>query len=184
MLQKSVQVVAFIVAVIGAVPQYGDWIETWDRNLPWGQLNQAKQQHHLWEVNQGCFKDAKIVPVKTVTNDEVGVAVCPKTGDLLLNIQPAGARDQIVWWIPTKSVEKQSFLQLLHANAFAQENFQRPQLAALATTIVCQRTLPNQLLLRRVKFSANGRCFDQQINTYSGIVVSTVRARSCDSTCR
>jgi len=166
---------AFVAVFLSAVPTYQQWFKSFQFNVPFRNVSEAENQDELWQENKDCYKQATPLQVKTSTNDALSVTVCPATGDILLDVQRAGGHQQITRWIGLQNIETTAVASgILSTTAFAAE---APiEIAQVPTVVLCQRFLGPGLLLRRVKF-ANGQCVDQQINTYSGLVVSTVPAR-------
>ena len=169
--------IAFITAVGGAVPQYTKWIKEIQNGWSWGTANQAEEQNRLAERNLHCT--AAPVTVKTLTNEAIGVTVCPDFGDIKLYIQPAG-KDAIVRWISPDSFDPTSAIALAPSSAFAQTPA-APRPAQVPSAVLCQRRLSDTIILSRVRYP-NGQCFDQQINSFTGRVVSQTPAQ-CSANC-
>jgi len=177
---RFAKVSAFAVVFLSAVPTYQQWFKSLQFNVPFQNVSEAENQDKLWQENKDCYKQATPIQVKTSTNDALSVTVCPATGDLLLDIQPPGNHPQITRWIGLHDVEATSSISsILPASAFAADApFEIAQIPAM---VLCQRFLAPGIVLRRVRY-ATGQCVDQRINTYSGLVMSTVPA-PCASNC-
>jgi len=180
-LQWHAQIVIFLIALFGALPHYRDMIVAYMRGVPVGQLSQGEEQSRLWEKNSDCYKQSNPVPVKTNRNDALSVTVCPKTGDILVDVKPSGEGTEIFSWIGLNSFEKTGASILSSSTAFAEEFPQAEQLAQVASTVLCQRQLSAEIILRRIQYS-NGQCFDQQINSFTQQVVQQNPA-PCDQHC-
>ncbi|MGH7924410.1 MAG: hypothetical protein ACREQH_07465 [Candidatus Binatus sp.] len=171
---------AFVAVFLSAVPTYQQWLKSVELKVPFQKVSEAEDQDKLWQDNKDCYKQSTPIQAKTSTNDALSVTVCPATGDILLDVQRAGGHQQITRWIGLQNLETTSVASgIFPASAFAEE---APiQIAQVPTVVLCQRFLGPGLILRRVKY-ANGKCVDQKINTYSGVVVSTAPA-SCNLKC-
>ncbi len=177
---RFAKVSAFAVVFLTAIPTYQQYFKSLQFKVPFQSVSEAENQDKLWQENKDCYKQATPVQVKTSTNDALSVTVCPGTGDLLLDVQPAGNQKQITRWIGLHDVEANATAYAdFPASAFAAE---APfEVAQIPVVVLCQRFLGPGLILRRVRY-ANGQCVDQQINTYSGLVVSTAPA-ACAPNC-
>jgi hypothetical protein len=178
-LQWYAQIVIFLIALFGALPHYRDMIVAYVRGVPVDQLSQGEEQSRLWEKNSDCYKQSNPVPVKTNRNDALSVTVCPKTGDILVDVKPSEGAE-IFKWIGLNSFEKTGASILSSSTAFAQPVPQGGQ-AQVPATVLCQRQLSGEIILRRVQYS-DGQCFDQQINPFSQQVVQRNPA-PCDQHC-
>lgn len=177
-LQWYAKVVIFSIALFGALPNYRDKIVAYQRGVRVDQLSQGEEQRRLWEKNSNCYKQSNPVPVKTNRNDALSVTVCPKTGDILVDVKPSEGAE-IFTWIGLDSFEKTGSIS--SSTAFAEEFPQAEQLAQVASMVLCQRELSGAIILRRIRYS-NGQCFDQQINSFTQQVVHQDSA-PCDPRC-
>jgi hypothetical protein len=170
-----VNVFAFSMAVASLVPHYRQVLEARRLNVPIGRVNQAEEQVELWKENKDCFRKSKPVPVKTLSNDQVSVTVCPNTGDILLDVQPSNLQlPHITRWVGLRDFEQRWTLTLNEVSdsvAYAQEPSPPIELTQ-AVEILCQRMVSPIIVARKVRYS-NGVCYEQQINAASGLVISS-----------
>jgi len=164
---------AFVVVFLSALPTYQQWFKSLQINVPFSKVAETENQNKMWQDNETCYKHATPIQVTTSSNDALSVTVCPGTGDLLLDIQPPGKQQQITRWIGLHDLEVTSSAGLFPAAALAAE---APfEIAQTPAAVLCQKWIGPGIVLRRVRY-ANGQCFDQQINTYSGLVMSVAPA--------
>ena len=166
------------IALFGSVPTLVQFFDSWTIGVPFGSTAAAKQQNELWKANFDCTRTVKGETVTTKINTQVSVTVCP-SGDVLVSLQPADS-PQILRWIGIKSLVERSARfgpGLLLGEAVAAED---KILIAQADTVLCQRLVDGRLL-RRVR-DANGNCFEEIINTYTGALEKRAPA-SCSDKC-
>ncbi len=171
---------AFVAVFVTALPTYQQYLKSLTLHVPFQNVSQAENQEKLWAQNRDCFKQATPVQVKTNTNDQVSVTVCPSTGDLLLDVQLPGGRKPITRWIGLHEFET-TWSAIAAATAWAAESPAPFEIAQVPTAVLCQKPLGPGIILRRVQY-ANGQCADQQINTYTGAVTSVTPA-ACTPNC-
>ena len=165
---------AFVAVFMTAIPTYQQWFKSIQLKVPFQKVSEAEDQDKLWQSNKDCYKHATPIQVKTDTNDAVSVTVCPASGDLLLDVQSAATQKQITRWIGLHDFE-QDWAAISPATALAAEPPAPLEIAQLAVAVLCQRMIGPGMVLRRVRY-ANGQCVDQQINTYSGLIVRVAPA--------
>jgi hypothetical protein len=171
-----INVCAFAVAAAGLVPHYRQVLDARSLNVSVGRVNQAQEQVELWQENKDCFRNSSPVPVKTVSNDQVSVTVCPNTGDILLDVQPSNPHlPHIARWVGSRNFEQRwTLAEVSGSVAYAQEPSAPTELAQ-AVEILCQRMPSPAIVVRKVRYS-NGVCYEQQINAASGLVISSNQA--------
>jgi len=166
------------ISLFGSVPTAVEFYRSHTQDVPFGTSTTAEQQYKLWERNLDCTPNAKVKSVTTKVNAHVSVTVCP-SGDLLVALQQPNS-PQILRWIGVKSLTEKSLrlgAGLLLGEAVAGEKI----LIAGADTVLCQRLVAGRVH-RRVR-DADGKCFDEVVNPYNGVVEKRVPASSCDSNC-
>jgi hypothetical protein len=163
------KVAAFVVVFFSAVPTYQQWFKSIQLHVPFHKVSEAEDQDRLWRNNKDCYKHATPIQVKTNANDALSVTVCPVTGDLLLDVESPASQKQVTRWIGLHDFEA-NWSAISPATAAAAEPPPPFEIAQLAAMVLCQRWLGPGIILRRVRY-ANGQCVDQQINTYSGLVM-------------
>lgn len=178
---------AFVVAVVGAVPQYATWFKAFATGVPSTVLHAALEQERLWQKNFTCATrlDQNSEDYAAITGDNVHVVVwaCP-SGDVLITTESPleTALPRSVWVPLAGSPSEASRWTPLMREAFAAGQ-DRPGGLRLArvVNVLCQRWLPDGRILRRVRLDS-GSCRDEVINTRTGQVVQS-RPAPCDSQC-
>jgi hypothetical protein len=180
-------VALFVLAVIGAVPQYLAWINAYVMGVPTDTIYEARVQERLWKKNFTCATqiDHTSSNYAAITGEELVVVTwaCP-SGDVLVTVESSNehaSRRSV--WIPL--AVRQSFTQHLpwlpntaHAEGGTQVASKR---AEPMVEVLCQRWLPNGFIKRRVQL-ADGNCFDETINPRTGQVLQRQKA-PCDRGC-
>jgi hypothetical protein len=177
----------FVLAVIGAIPQYLAWINAYVMGVPAAKIYEARVQERLWQKNFACATqlDHSSSNYAVINGEELVVVAwaCP-SGDVLVTVEAADDQDwrRSVW---VSLEERQSFTRRFpwrpraaHADAEAQVARKR---AEPVVEVLCQRWLPNRFIKRRVQL-ADGNCFDETINPRTGQVVQRQKA-PCDRGC-
>ena len=178
---------AFVVAVVGAIPQYSTWFKAFTAGVPSTALLTALEQERLWEKNFTCATrlDQDSEDYAAITGDKVHVVVwaCP-SGDVLVTTEsPQEAASPRSVWVPlAASPSEASQWTPLIRQVFAAGQ-RRPGGLRLAriVSVLCQKWLRDGRILRRVRLD-NGSCRDEVINTRTGEVVQS-RPAPCDSRC-
>lgn len=141
----------------------------------------AEDQHKLFEKNYECLRKP---PDGTITKDNVRTdsTLCA-SGDILLHIKKApGFQDKLHWVSSTAfRLENASAISLIQDAIAA--NWKDNQTLAQdrwfgddrTQSVLCQQWLEQGYILRRIQY-ANGQCFDETINTYTGEIISRVPA--------
>jgi hypothetical protein len=169
--------VVFVLAVIGAVPQYVAWINAYGLGVSPDSIHEARVQEWLWEKNFACATqiDRSSSDYATLIGDYVNVVVwaCP-SGDVLVVVE-SPTSEQIsrrsVWVALEETLQRpKPRLSLAIQQAFAQERRGRQDIfVPQFERVICQRWLPNKAIKRRIQL-ANGRCRDEVINPRNGRV--------------
>ena len=178
---------AFVVAVVGAIPQYATWFKAFTTGVPSMVLYTALEQQRLWEKNFTCTTklDQNSEDYAAITGDNVHVVVwaCP-SGDVLVTTEsPLEADLPRSVWVPlSRSPGEARRWSPLIQEAFAAGQ-PRPDGLRLArvVNVLCQRWLRDGRILRRVRLDS-GSCRDEVINTRTGQVVQS-RPAPCDPRC-
>jgi hypothetical protein len=167
------------VTVVGAFPQYKQWIAAISIGIPVGSdVDFYRQQSEAWDRNGECLQNAAIDRLKPVseTNYAIEILAC-RSGDILVTMIPIQNPDAAEHrWIVTKDLVQHHAQFSLIAPAFA-EAPTAPQPAPQATRVVGV-TRAGDLIIRRVQLT-NGTCEDQTINSYTGRLLGRKRA-PCD----
>ena len=184
---RAAVALAFVVAVVGAIPQYATWFKAFTAGVPSTALHTALEQERLWEKNFTCATrlDQNSDDYAAVSGDKVHVVVwaCP-SGDVLVTTEsPQESASPRSVWVPlAASPSDASHWTPLIREAFAVG--QRPPDGLRLERIVnvlCQKWLRDGHIMRRVRLD-NGRCRDEVINTRTGQVVQS-RPAPCDARC-
>ena len=178
---------AFVVAVIGAIPQYATWYKAFTAGVPSTALHTALEQERLWEKNFSCATrlDQNSEDYAAVTGDKVHVVVwaCP-SGDVLVTTEsPQETASPRSVWVPlAASPSEASHWTPLIRQAFAAGQRQTDGLRlARIINVLCQKWLRDGHIMRRVRLDS-GSCRDEVINTRTGEVVQS-RPAPCDPRC-
>ncbi|MGB3403876.1 MAG: hypothetical protein WBA77_14405 [Microcoleaceae cyanobacterium] len=171
-----------IIAILGSVPTAINIFESIKLDVPLDEVQIAKEQIKLWNRNFEC---ARTSPTHWSNVDEngvkIGVIVCPSK-DVLVSVN--GNIQASYRWIGYHTFDPiQQSTNFLISAAVAAEINNPPQVVKNdnSHTVLCQKKLPDHKILRRVK-AADGRCFDQTIDTATGKVIKEALVK-CDSDC-
>ena len=174
------------VAFIGAIPSVMELINSQRLGVPFGRSVDAREQNQLWENNFACVQSAMFTTITNEYNVQMGSVVCP-SGDVLLRCKRPEWRAPHLRWVAwgdvanaigsDKGESKFSWVNGLVPPAEAEDS---PSLIPTQVSVLCQRWVGNGLLLQRIG-SPYG-CYDQIINTYAGVVVSS-RPAPCTPRC-
>lgn len=176
-----------MLAVLGAVPQYLNWINAYRMDVPSNTLQQAKLQEQLWEKNFNCATqlDRHSSNYAVINGEQVVVVAwaCP-SGDVLVSLE--STTDDVLRrsvWIPLNAQPLTvGLLPNLVETAFAGEGLHlAKRRGAPMVTVLCQRWLPKRLIVRRIQLE-NGGCFDELINPRTGKVIQRRKA-PCSRKC-
>lgn len=171
------------VSVLGSVPTYTEAVKSYSLGVAFGRSFDAKEQNRLWQENFDCAQKATFATITTKHKVEIGSAVC-ESGDVLLRgKRPEWDKPQLRWmsWTEVASpgqpdTKKSGWLFELLGTAHAAG----AELLLAQASVICQRWVGNGLLLQRIGTPTG--CFDQVINTYNGLVVSS-RPAPCLPNC-
>ena len=184
---RAAMALAFVVAVVGAIPQYATWFQAFTAGVPSTVLHTALEQERLWQKNFSCATrlDQNSEAYAAITGDKVHVVVwaCP-SGDVLVTTEsPQETASPRSVWVPlTASPREAGHWTPLIRQVFAAGQWSPggPRLARIVN-VLCQKWLRDGFILRRVRLD-NGRCRDEVINTRTGQVVQS-RAAPCTPSC-
>jgi hypothetical protein len=168
------------ISLFASIPTLLQYYQSHKLNVPVDNVHAAKRQDNLWAANLECTKQVRAETVTTQFNTQVSVTVCPKSGDVLVTVQPPDSPSpQVFRWIDVKALLKESSrlsAAFLLREAVAAED---KIVVAQAESVVCQR-LAEGRLVRRVR-DKNGNCFEEIINTYTGVLEKRTPAPCADS---
>jgi hypothetical protein len=189
-----------VVSLVGAVPQYKDWVTALRLGVPPGSVAQAEEQQQLWEKNFECARREEPRSVTTPTNIKVVVTPCP-SGDVLVEVDTPDFGKNIRW-IALNTFLRQAFVVPGIGEAFAAEGHpgaynrsgsmaggprtasdssRHAQFRQASSGVVCQKRLSNNHIIRRIRTEGGG-CLDEVINPYTGQVVDS-RPAPCNPSC-
>lgn len=184
---RLVMAAALIVALIGAVPQYVTWIKAYRMGVPSESMHEARLQEALWEKNFMCATqlDRRSANYAAITGEDIVVVTwaCP-SGDVLVTVESAhdGVARRSVWIPLSVPQHTASALDVLvrqaSAAVAARQTVKQPQ---PMITVLCQKWLPNRLILRRIEL-ANERCIDEILDPRTGRVLKRSGA-PCERRC-
>jgi len=171
---------SLLVALIGAIPQYGEWIWSYQHDIPPERVNQAIEQEELWRENSECYKQANSYKVNTVNQELIELTVCPTTGDLLLKLAMGNTKTIYQWIAHRKLLNLESGIALNSGVALAAELPALDQAQQSDSNVLCQTTLPDGTI-KRVIQQPDGQCVEEIINPYTGEIISrnTVTCYTC-----
>jgi len=166
------------ISLLGSVPTASQLYSSQRLKVPFERVPAAKRQNELWATNFECARNAKTEAVTNGLNTQVSATVCP-SGDVLVAVQPPDS-SPVLRWIDVKALVQQSpqVAGLLLGEALAAND---RIVVAQAKSVLCQRWLVNGRLMRRVT-DEKGNCFDEVVNTYTGVLESRVPAQ-CSNSC-
>ena len=153
------------VAIVGAVPQYQQWVWALVRGVPLdSNIGEVKGQDDAWTKNLDCL--TRIDHIKPISETPYGIDLltCP-SGDILLTVTPLHSPTmKVSRWIITKQFfdNKATAAWISRANAQAPPPGGAPQ-----TERVLDIRKQGSQVIRRVQLS-NGKCVDQTIDSYTG----------------
>lgn len=170
-----------LIALITAVPEWLKIVEGWRQDIPAAQLEEAKRQHDLWKRNLECTMRPMELFLSP-TNVKVDATVCD-SGDVFVRIFTPANEGRFHW------VDVNHLVRTAQAAppggllaAFAQERtaVERAREGIRDSFVMCQRFVDDRLLLRVI--NAEGQCFDETVDTFTGVVSERVEAQ-CRETC-
>jgi hypothetical protein len=172
------------VAMLGLVPGSTELyriIQT-GGEVPMFQTKDAVTQMNLWQKNAQCVEDVDSVEVNATGAVIVGAKIC-QSGDILISGRVLGGLPAFRW-IPVhmilgRDVASTNFFPQAHAETSA-INFTDSQ--SQPGQIICQRWVGNGMLLQRVYWGPTNSCYDNLINTFTGMMVSSTPA-PCNKMC-
>ena len=184
---RTAMALAFVVAVVGAIPQYAIWFKAFTAGVPSTTLHTALEQERLWEKNFTCATrlDQDSGDYAAITGDKVHVVVwaCP-SGDVLVTTEsPQEAALPRSVWVPLALSPSGAngwtpLIQEAFAGGQGREDGWR---LARIVSVLCQKWLRDGRIMRRVRLDS-GRCRDEVINTRTGQVVQS-RPAPCHPRC-
>lgn len=190
-----------MVSLIGAVPQYKDWITALHLGVPSRSVAQAEEQRRLWERNFECARREEPRIVTTPSNIKVVVTTCPSSGDVLVEVNTPDSGKNIRWialntFLREASLApgiRKAFAAEGHLGAYnqsgstaerrkaASDSARHAKFAQASSGVVCQKRLSNNYIIRRIRLEGGG-CLDEVINPYTGQVVES-RPAPCNPSC-
>lgn len=169
-----------LVAIIGAIPKYSDWIRAFVWQIPTGTVELAKEQLRLWNDNFECSKEKDVECIETPANYKIGAIVCP-TGDVLVKVDSPEEKNPFYRWIGMDTfLEAKSIFSPKEAEGQI-ISFNQPIILAKSEVVLCQKRDKNDYIIRIAKDS-RGKCWKEKINPRTGKVIIR-RSVSCDSSC-
>lgn len=176
-----------VLALVGAVPQYLSWLNTYLFEEPTDIVFQARAQENMWKKNFDCATaiDRSSSNYAVLDGERVSVMTwtCP-SGDVLLTVEsPQDESYQRLIWIPLSTHRRMTrYLPwVLQEASAADENIQVSQRGGHIVAVLCQRWQSDRLIKRRIQL-ANGRCVDEIVNPRTGRVM-TRQGAPCDRSC-
>jgi hypothetical protein len=156
-----------VIALIGAVPQYSQWIEAKLIGIPINEnIKGAQEQETAWESNIDCLQGIDHIKPNSKTNYGIDLVSCP-TGDILVTVTPLQNPDQHVSrWIVTKDLFTQLAGSWFSTGAWAQGAAGTPPGGAVQQRIVDTRK-DGSVVTQRIQLSDNS-CVGETIDAFTG----------------
>ncbi len=168
---------AAVLAVLGAIPTARQIAKSYRYNVPYEAANDAEQQNNLWHKNKECLTDGTFRSITTENDIEISSLVC-NSGDMLVVEKRSGWQSPRQRWISWSDVLAEKENEMAHtlinlspaALAAWRKKIQLVQTDA--ATLTCEQWVGKGLLLEHIR-TAKNVCFDQVVNTFTGVVVSS-----------
>jgi|WetSurMetagenome_2_1015567.scaffolds.fasta_scaffold329409_1 hypothetical protein len=173
------------IAIIASVPTLGGVIKSISMGVSFTRVYDAEEQHRLFCENYDCIQKEPFTIIKNKFNVEIGSLVCESGDVLITGKRPEWDKPQYRWVslesiAPSNRLNKANNLLEVFTVAYAIAVDSLFLVQAPPISVICQRWVGNGLLFQRISTSAG--CFDQVINTYTGLVVSSNPAQ-CSPNC-
>jgi hypothetical protein len=169
------------VTLLTAVPTYMEKFEAWRSGIQRQELSAAKERNRLITKNMDCML-APIDWVSTANKTRVDATICYNTGDILVRLN-WGTDKQFMDVVSNDRIREVAESER-HAGIFISSAHAAPGLPpepiSAQEQVICQRWVSGGRLLQRLQTPRG--CFDQVLNTYSGVVESRQTA-PCSSAC-
>jgi hypothetical protein len=170
------------ITLAGSIPTLYTLYQSIKFGVPFGEVGIATRREEVFNKSADCLSNLQFHAVPGGEDASISVGVCPQGKTLTVLIQPHSPKAQPIW----RPIYWGSFLgepttSLLIKEAAAEEALAASQVAQAGPTTLCQKRLGSGRLLIRLKYPS-GECVDQTVNTFTGVVISTVSA-PCDSRC-
>ncbi|PSB17794.1 hypothetical protein C7B61_12880 [filamentous cyanobacterium CCP1] len=164
------------VAILGSVPTWLKIPSAIENGIPLNQVEAARQRDSLFSANYATCLDSEDYDYTAQNGDmTVSTKLCP-SGDVLIRFSKPDAKS-VYQFVSSESVQRSAFSEfLIPAVAAATVSNKQP----IAQSVICQK-LEDGRLIRRIQ-EADGRCYEQIINTFTGEVISRTEV-SCDADC-
>lgn len=169
------------VAILGSIPTLIDFSDSIKLHSHYDQVQMAREQQKFWNKNFECTQKSPMYWSESDDPIKIGVTLCPSK-DILVAVN--GNIEPYYRWLGFNTFNPtQQFANRLMPAVFAAELPDPINLAQRSekTTVLCQKQLSNNKILRRVKKS-DGRCFDQTVHTPTGKILKEVLVE-CSSDC-
>jgi hypothetical protein len=184
----------FATSVIASIPTYINLIKSDDsqakthsaqsasteNNQQEKKLAKMEAQNKLWKANLQC-SSAPESPVTTEKNYKVDATICNSTGDILVKVYPPKGEAYYRWVALDDIIGDATMQSSGTASWFISSAYAADMQLALNGTVICQRYVTQNQLLRRIQVAGQG-CFDEVVDTYTGAVVSTTPS-NCSAQC-
>lgn len=183
-----------ILGTLGSIPQLTKIPEAvGTHGIPVFSSADEREQAKYWLANVDCMEPSRSLTASQPDGLSVNAMLCPKTGDMLVSLQDANPNDvkkvdPVRRWVKMTNDSENALSSFLMPSAiaasipnFSEQTNQRNGEAIAQVTVLCQKLLGDNQILRRLKY-ADGRCADEVVNTLTGEVVSTAAAQ-CSAGC-
>ncbi|MBI4738350.1 MAG: hypothetical protein HY785_08920 [Oscillatoriophycideae cyanobacterium NC_groundwater_1537_Pr4_S-0.65um_50_18] len=185
----------FFLGILGNIPQLAKVSEAWGNyGIPLFSSTDEREQAKYWLANTDCMEPLRSLTTHQPDELSINVMLCPKTGDMLVSLQDANPNDAkkvkpVRRWVKVANDSENALSSFLMPSAIAatvpnfSEQMSQSEGGAIAqVTVLCQKLLEDNQILRRLKY-ADGRCVDEVVNTLTGEVISQTASTQYSAGC-
>lgn len=165
--------------LVAALPAPLQFLGAMALGVPYADFWQALRENQLWKDNIACAAAPFDGLAVNQQNVQVDAVVC-QSGNVLVRVQPLAGKPAYRWVPLDSMLERTAGAFGLIATAHAQPAPAGPVSVSSNQQVVCQQWLGNGLIRRRIFDRGSNRCYDEVVNTFTGRVVSTTPAPSCN----
>jgi hypothetical protein len=169
------------ISLAGNAPKLYELYVSYKFNVPLKQAARATERNEAFTNYGDCLPNLQFQSISGAEGASISVGVCQR-GALVVLIQPHDPHAPPIYrFVPWRGVANHSSLLVREAAAETASFPLSSEIAQAGPTIVCRKQLDAGRLLIRLRYP-DGQCVDQIVNTYTGVVISTVSV-GCDPQC-
>jgi hypothetical protein len=175
-----------LIALVGNIPNIYQFYQSIKLGVPITDVPVVTHRNkNIDQHRNSCLPNLQSYPVPSGDKTSIFVGVCPHRA-LVVLVQPEDPKAQAIFrlisWSDIANTHQTSLLVKEAAAEESSVSFKVAQGGDQKGPIIkCQKRVDNGRLLIRISYP-NGKCFDQTVNTYTGVVISTVPV-PCDQPC-